>query len=300
MKKSKWIQPQGFLMLGALLLMLGALIFLTTSPTSAELATTSVVYAWDEDQNKYQNSLLEVYFDGGWVPFLHEIGEDQFNTTLFVSPTLNANTRWAGTMDYAVYYTDNSPAGAQGFRTTRRWSLVWCDRAQKKATDPLPPDGDFTGDDLNAPNPFQYYNSFLIENLTVIFQNRVDATQCGGNCQDELVTRLFVSLDKDNDGTIDASYRVGNTLAGAVRKICFYAEAQKPIVTTGDIWGGNLQARISDNGGDKTVNFHANYATPSAVTVSDFRANSARTNYVIAFATLGVLALGVLAWRAWW
>ncbi|MBI5649153.1 MAG: hypothetical protein HZC40_01695 [Chloroflexi bacterium] len=271
---------QRLAVLSGMILFVAVLLLATTSIADAQLASTSVVYSWDEDQNKYQNSLLNIYLNGDWVPILHEVSEDQFNTTVYVSPTLtlengtvrNVNTRWAGTMDLGLYHMDTAnDSNAPGFQSSRNWSLVWCDRVKNKANDPTPPDGDFTNDDLWAPNPKEYYASFKIEDLDRIYTNKIDATQCGGNCADEIVTRLFVNLDKDNNGVIDPTYRVGGAANGAVRKVCFYAEALKPVVVQGGVlWGGNMQARVTDNGGDKTINFHTHFANPTAVTLTAF------------------------------
>ena len=276
--------------LGALLLI--SMLALTAPIADAQLKQTNVVYAWEEKSpQRFQNSNVVVYWNGDWVPFLSQV-DDEFNTTVFVSATLGINTRYAGTMDYGLYHTDNNPAGVMGFQATRRWSLVWCDRTG---------DGSFDGADLSAANPTQYYTTNFIETLPTIFVDQTVACSTG-NCQDEIVTRLLVNMDKDNDGNIDAAYRVGGVIGGAVRPVCFYAEAQKPLLISGGgaIWNGPLQARITAGGGDKTVTFNANYANPTAVTLTSFGGDANESaDLVLPMAMVGLLGAiaGVGVWK---
>ena len=114
--------------------------------------------------------------------------------------------------------------------------------------------------------------------ITLLTKDKVVA--CGtGNCDEQIVTELYVNLDRDCDGFIDDNdgaitnpdpARSDLTLidtGGAGRiplrnstndpYICFYAEALKPDFTI-PIWSGPLQARITapaGSSGDKTVNF---------------------------------------------
>jgi hypothetical protein len=54
--------------------------------------------------------------------------------------------------------------------------------------------------------------------------------------------------------------------------MCFYAEARTPELAPGEsVWGGNLQARISTVGGEKTVNFSVQ-DVPTAVELDSFTA----------------------------
>ena len=119
-------------------LMVGAL--LAAPAAHAKLKATNVVYAWDRTALRYQNSNVVIYWDNGWVPFIHKIGFDNGNYT---SPTVcpTSSTDYAGIMEFGLYNEDNNPAGADGFLRTRDWKLVYCNRTG---------DGDFTNDDLSV------------------------------------------------------------------------------------------------------------------------------------------------------
>ena len=272
-----------FLVGGIGILMLLGFLAVATPVAFADLKATEVVYSWDYAVSRYQNSMVVVPWDGGWSSFVHNIG---FDTDVFISGTVGqpgyVNTPWAGYLDYAVAHMDNNPFGAPGFRTTRNWSLVFCDRDG---------DGSFpSGDlDISPPNGYMAPSQF-IEFLPTVFTNQLQT--CAQNvCEDELVTRLFINLDKNNDGVIDAAYRVGGVIGGAVRPICFYAEAQRPIETT-VTWKGNPQARIAVGGGDKTVNFSPTPGGTTAVTLSSFNASMPdNTEIPMGLAITGVLGL---------
>lgn len=197
----------------------------------AELKANSAVYAWDVAAQKYQNSNVIVYWDGTWVPFVHELGWDRdgFDTSPYGGCGL---TPFAGIMEFGLYHTDNAPAGAPGFQETANWKLVDCDRDG---------DGRFDGDDLAAQPPQDFV---LYQDLDPLIQDEI--VPCGtGNCQDEIVTTLYINLDTNCDGAIDA---------GVPTHVCFFAEARTPLeleVT----WEQTLQARVTAGGGDKTVSF---------------------------------------------
>ena len=84
--------------------------------------------------------------------------------------------------------------------------------------------------------------------------------------------------------------------------VCFYAEARVPPPPEPiPWWAGNLQARITYGGGDKTVNFSPQPAT-TAVTLGSFAARwtEAGSQPVIlgaVAAVLGGAAVGALVWR---
>jgi hypothetical protein len=71
--------------------------------------------------------------------------------------------------------------------------------------------------------------------------------------------------------------------------ICFYAETQPPS-SSDPHWDGNLQARISAGGGDKTVNHSV--AGPNAVSMVNFSAQSQDSRWLLFLA--GFLLLGGL------
>lgn len=255
-----------------ILLLLG--ISTIASVARADLKATNVAYAWERPSSQFQNSNVSIIWDGGWVPFLHEL---DFDNDLY--GTCNGTgTRWAGTMDFGLYHTDNSPNGAQGFLETRRWSLVNCDRNGN---------GRFDGPDRSTVPAEGYYESpstFILElNPTPLEQDVV--TPCStGNCLNEIVTTLNVNLDTNCDGVKDATFP---------EFVCFYAEARVPATSAPVPWSGPLQARISVvGGGDKTVSF--NPQGPNAITLLGLKAysNSANLTYI----TLAVFAILFITW----
>jgi len=293
--------------------MLVGLMLLTAPAINAQLAATNVFYSWDYGtQNPgYQNSNITIFADGGWQPFLHQIigpgnNGNEFDATTFISNvttltgTISVNTRWAGILDYSVNMTDTDGIG-QGFRTTRNWSLVFCDRLQDRTQDNLPPFGDFVKGDLTRFPPDEYMSttplpttnrSLFIEFLPVIFQNQIQVCTTG-TCSFQLVTRLLVNLDQDNNGQVDPQYLIpsGYRNAGQPAPLCFYAEAQRPRVSN---WAGNLQARIAAGGGDKTVNFRMNPA-PTAVSLSSFNVTTNNGGMPVVELAMVGLVLGAVS-----
>lgn len=230
----------------------------------AALKATSVVYAWDINTSKFENGNVVINYDGGWVPFVHELNFDNEDYTYTMADGNPCTTTLAGEMEYAFYYEDTD--GKEGFQESRNWSLVACDRDG---------DGDFDNADLSLPLsvPFTVYNDgpggeedhgyFSIASTDVV-------TPCTtGNCAFEKVTTMVLSIDEnDADGDPDCDYNPNLDIpAGG---LCFYAEARTPLTgADAPIWNPGLQARISAGGGDKTVNFKPQ---PTAVTLSSFKA----------------------------
>lgn len=304
------------LLVGTSTLLLVILLLATAPTIHAKLAVTNVVYSWDYGTTNpgYQNSNVTIMANGGWQEFIHqfigpnsaanEFDTDPVSTTVVASmdgattSTYIISTTFGGLMDYAVNMTDTNGIG-QGFQTTRRWSLVFCDRTREQKNDPPPPWGDLGNADLGLAPANQYYGGsvgalpLLIEELPTVFRNQIQPCT-NGTCSYQLVTRLIVNLDKDGNGRIDNQYLIpaGQPDAGKPAALCFYAEAKRPTVAN---WAGNLQARISAGGGDKTVNFKTTLA-PTAVTLSSF---SARTSNSIEISdstiVISIIALGFLA-----
>ncbi|HUS70907.1 MAG TPA: hypothetical protein VM075_09075 [Anaerolineae bacterium] len=189
-------------------------------------------------------------------------------------------------MELGLYNVDNAPDGAPGWRESRAWKLVACDRNG---------DGEFNNADL-AVQPMDYVLPYTGGTLTVITKDQpVGCTT--GNCKYEIVTTIFINTDSDCDGNQNTDIPAGG--------LCFYAEARTPVIEIGSplLWRGNIQARISTGGGDKTVNFDVKGArVGTAVTLASFTAKSAAhgsvpvTLWAMA-ALLGIAALGVLTWR---
>jgi hypothetical protein len=240
-----------------------ALVGLLLAPVAvqAELKANSAVYAWDVTAQQYQNSNVIVYWDGSWVPFIHELGWDKgdFDTSPYGGCGL---TPYAGIMEFGLYHTDNAPLGAPGFQETANWKIVDCDRDG---------DGSFDGDDRVAQPPQDFE---LYQNLDPLTQDEIVA--CGtGNCQDEIVTTLYINLDTDCDGAIDA---------GVPTHACFYAEARTPLeleVT----WGQTLQARVTAGGGDKTVSFDPQDPPALQVELLSFKAAPQGRNILVTWET---------------
>jgi hypothetical protein len=231
----------------------------TVTSAQAALKATAVVSAWDRRSHSYENGNVNIYRDGSWVPFIHELGFDNNLPPTPVCGTLN--TKYAGALDFGLYHIDNAPAGALGFMETRRWQLVDCD---------LNGDGRINNTDLTIPptpppdpdvNSRAYGGYF--EPLSPSPKDQLVPCD-SGNCESEIVTTLSVNLDKDCNGSIDPAYPAN---------VCFFAEAKVP--GSSDLspyWGGNLQARISAGGGEKTVNF--NMLDPTAITLVKLAASS--------------------------
>jgi hypothetical protein len=260
----------------------------------ADLKAVSVFYGWDEVPMAYANSLDQVTFDGRWVSLLHELSfdSDQWVSTNPAYPPYacpaypTRTTKWAGVMEMGLAEVDNAPDGAPGFRESRNWQLVACDRNA---------DGKFDNKDL-AVQPETYMVPYSGGTLQVITKD-LRAACSTGNCKYEIVTTIFINTDSDCDGFQNTDIPAGG--------VCFYAEGRTPVVAQNSpmLWQGNLQARISAGGGDKTVNFHVHGGPVTAVTLSSFTAKlaDARSSPLAspaAVALVGVFAAaGAAAWR---
>jgi hypothetical protein len=257
----------------------------TVSSAQAVLKATNVVYAWDRASNRYQNGNVTIYWDDGWVPFIHELNFDNETTNPTNPECGGRSTKYAGALDFGLYHIDDAPAGALGFIETRRWQLVNCD---------LNGDGRFNNNDLTVwptppPNPLinsPAYTGF--NELLDPYPLKDILTPCStGNCLNEIVTTLNVNLDKNCDGVIDSNYPTN---------VCFFAESHVPTREDGPpYWGGNLQARISAGGGAKTVNF--NPTGPTALTLVKLAANSGISelrNTVVSAGIFTVLLISLL------
>jgi hypothetical protein len=249
------------ILIGLSLLLLTGLLW-AANVAQAQLKATAVVYAWDQAANKFQNSNVVVAFDGGWVSFLHELNFDGTKYPDACGP--GTSTEWAGVMEYGLYHEDNAPAGAAGFVESNAWQLVWCDRNG---------DGVFNKADLSVypQNRKTQYNS---DSFLVVTKD-VTTTCTSGNCATEIVTTIFVNIDRDCDGVPNSDIPPGG--------LCFYAEAKTPKTGT-PFWSGPLQARISAGGGDKTVNFKP-LEVPTAVTLASFAATPVEGHVLVEWET---------------
>jgi hypothetical protein len=248
-------------------------LLLVPQPAQADLFATNVVYAWDIVAEKYQNSNVIVSFSGSWVPFIHEMRFDNDPWTydpldvpedilpfITVPATCPATVptvthEYAGLMYYGLGHLDTDQV-ARGFQETRDWELIDCDRDGS---------GAFNNGDLSFAPP-QTRSTYINcapgnPNCDLLDQDRI--IRCSNNtCWDEIVTTFFINLDADCDGTLEVT----------TDELCFYSEARTPDLVEGEtVWGGNLQARISTVGGDKTVNFSV-LGWPTAIEMDSFGA----------------------------
>ena len=274
MKKN--MQKSKVLRWGLLGLIAFALLFVFSAQSAmAEIKSTDAFYVWDRDTNKFVNSNAGLWLDPEWwVPLIHQISFDKKDY-----PAACGDTPWAGELTMGLGSVDTT--GGAGFQQSQHWTLVHCDRDN---------DGDFDGDDLSEELLVGEYLYNFIEwkpggtEVTTDTFRTVDEDEplsCGtGNCTTELVTTMYINLDNDCDGELDAEIPAGG--------LCFYAEAQPPDISQ-PYWDGNLQVRISDGGGDKTVNFQV--AGPNAVSLVNFSAQSQDFHWMLYVA--GFLMLGV-------
>jgi hypothetical protein len=267
---------------GILVLVLVGLLVVPTI-VQADLKATNVAYGWDYRSQAFENGNVAITFTGQWVSFWHEL---YFDTDAWADACgVNTSTRWAGNMYYGLYHLDID--GARGFQATRNWSLVDCDRDG---------DGDFDVRDLRvAPQTHRVLPAYAECSETSAVCNLSPANQdvvtgcTTGNCASEIVTTFFINLDTDCNGSID----VPLPTAG----LCFYAEALTPLLAPGEsMWGGNVQARISTVGGEKTVNFSVE---PTAIDLASFTAKSQGDDVLLAWETANELDnLGFHLYRA--
>jgi len=264
----------------------------------ADLKATHWVDGWDEGSSpqQYAHSLNVVVFDGDWLSFLHELEFDK-DPYVQTNPAYPASacpaysertTTWAGVMEFGLGHVDNAPDGAPGWQESRDWQLVACDRNG---------DGKFDGKDAEV-QPMDYVVPYTGGILTVITKD-LEVGCTVGNCKTEIVTTIFINTDTDCDGNQNTDIPVGG--------LCFYAQAETPVILEGDplLWEGNLQTRISAGGGDKTVNYHVDgMPVGTAITLSSFTARSVDPglmpgDYVVwaVAAVLFIAAIGVVTWR---
>ena len=271
-------------------------LLLAVGVVRADLKTQYVAYAWDVAADKYQNSNVIYPFDGTWESFFHRFDTD---TDLYLVPEeyrggevcqAPYTTPYAGTMEFGLGHTDSDAKalGAPGFQESRNWEIANCSRDG---------DSDFDGGDLAfQPRIFRLTISSTGEDSGIWLVSQDIEGDCHQNtCLTEIVTTLFVNFDLNCDGVMDEEFDVP---AG----VCFYAEARVPPPPEPiPWWAGNLQARITYGGGDKTVNFSPQPAT-TAVTLGSFAARwtEAGSQPVIlgaVAAVLGGATVGALVWR---
>jgi hypothetical protein len=114
--------------------------------------------------------------------------------------------------------------------------------------------------------------------MRLLAQDSVDTAGCGGNCQERIITKLWLNFDADCDGTMD-------TLpGGTLQNLCVGWEWRKPGTGTPN-WSGNIQAFVSIGGaGERTVNLDMN-GGPTPVRTSSFRVYAAGGATVVEWQT---------------
>jgi hypothetical protein len=295
---------------------------LTASVIYADMAMTNWVDAWDVKIDQYSHSLQDMPVDCvTWIPFWHEFAFDNDvyptrkdldaywlsdTNTLVPYPTdacpddanqpdgTGEKTPWASLFEYAIYHDNPEAYYGIGFKWSRNWEAVRCDRDG---------DGDFDADDMTYIPP--YSRTTIIDDpgdmdsgFAVLAQNVITSWKCGGNCDTELITTLFVNFDTDCDGTIDEPFASEWISSG----MCFFAEALVPCPPGDLLWGtGNIQARITRVGGEKTINFHQD-ETITPVMLASFTASWIASNTPPAImwgavALVLIAAIGALTWR---
>jgi hypothetical protein len=244
---------------------------------AAAVKITDVPKSWDDAANQYENGNLTMWLNNDLQPFWAEIG---FDNALYPVPACGTTneTMYAGDALIGLYHLDTN--GAPGFQATQDWALVDCATfATNRYPDPAAILATCVPEDLNTNNPCEVTSRDVVTACTT------------GNCTEEIVTTFKLSMDLDCDGTIDPPFAPAGGL-------CMYWAATKPPSTL-PVWSGNLQVRINDGGGDKTLNSNE-LRGPNAVTVQSFTGAPAAVNPLAV--VLGVLLFGLpglaLAWRS--
>ena len=297
-------------------------LLLTAGLIYADMKMNNPVRAWDITADHYTNSLQPMPVDCvTWIPFWYEFSwdNDEFptdgdRTARYYTGTTEtlpyptepcpgypiSTTKWASVFEYAIYH-DNPEAGlGYGFKTSRNWELVECDRNEDGEWNPL---GPVSTNDMYVTPP--YSRSVIVDDpgsmaqgFMVLAENAITGTESVGNAESELITTLFVNLDTNCDGTIDEPFATYINEQGAV---CFYAEALVPCPPDDPLWGtGNIQARVSRLGGQVTINFHQTIITPIEVSSFTARSYESPLQSVILWAAVvvgGIGALSALVWR---
>ena len=299
-------------------LLIASALLLTAVVVYADMKMVNPVMAWDfaaKPVPLFTHALqpMPIHCDT-WIPFWYEFSwdgdvyptpkdqtayypltEDQLELYPQEACEDGGTSPWASVFEYAVYHQDVGTLG-YGFKDTRNWEMVYCDRDT---------DDDFDKTDLSMTPPFSRTviiddPGSMAQGFEVLAQNVVTDTECGGNCATELITTLFVNLDTNCDQVIDATDGALIYDAYTNGGVCFYAEGQVPC--PGDpIWKGNVQARITRLGGEVTINFHQDQElTPVEISSFSARWYEDRSPLLIlgaVAAVLGGAALGALVWR---
>lgn len=264
-----------------LILLVLATLMIITGAASAEWVLTNNLNSWDNGANRWENGNVALWLNSNPQAFYHEIvssNQDEFNGTTVPDACGTGNsTVYAGTAEIGLYHTDNSN-GAAGFQSTDNYQLVSCDLDQSGGSN-----------DSETPNTVLYTcttdnNDGVIGRCEIA--NKDTVNNCNtGNCQDEITTMISINLDSDCDGNLDNGFDTD---------VCLYWTAEKPPFVA-PFWTGNFQARITDAGGDKSVNFDV--LGPTAVNLQNAAASGGGPWIVVTFLSTLFLFTALLLYR---
>jgi hypothetical protein len=309
-------------------------LLLTAGVVYADMKMNTPVRAWDAIAASYTNALQPMPVDCvTWIPFWYEFnwdndvyptkydlvaeyyvttGTEPYTSTAKIPYPTDAcpndpydpetgygdTTQWASVFEYAVYHDNPEEGVGYGFKWTRNWELVECDRDGDNEWEATGPGNDMIFLPANYRNTIINDPGSMDEGFAVLAQNVITGAESVGNAESELITTLFVNLDTNCDGTIDEPFATYINEQGAV---CFYAEALVPCPPGDLLWGtGNVQARVSRLGGEVTINFHQEPVTPvelSSFTARWYEDRSPLLMVGVVTAILGGAALSALVWR---
>jgi hypothetical protein len=233
--------------------------------------TAQPLNAWDWETDRYENGNVNLW-TGHWEPMYVQF--DTFDNELVANACgAGTSTIYAGTAQLGLGNLDTN--GATGFTQTRDWRLTVC-----PPPDPTPPGFD--------PNPAVWCPTCILQQL---ISDKVDVGACSGStCAKELLNEFFVNIDTDCNGTPNEAIPATG--------MCLYWEAWTPGPSDQGFtgwWAGNLQARVTVAGGDKTLNF--NVAGPNAVTLRGLAATSSVPAFAIGLVVLVAIGAVGLVYR---
>ena len=268
---------------GLILLVTLFALMIATSAASAQWALTNGLNSWDNAMQRWESGNVALWYNTDPQAFYHEIvssNKNEFNNTAVVDACGNAtSTTYAGTASIGLYHTDTAAdSNAPGFQSTSNYQLVSCDLDQ-------------SGSANDSETPNTVLATCTTDNTDGIMDrceiaNQDTVTSCSsGNCDNEIVTTVSINLDTNCDGTLDAGFD---------EDVCLYWTAVKPPFSA-PFWQGNFQARISDGGGEKTVNF--SIFGPTAVNLQAVQAMAVDTWQVPALLVLIAAFITILYFR---
>ena len=290
----------------------------------AELKATELAYTWDIYADAFEWGHATIAWDGSWIPFLHEVElvelprpvEEGGVSSCPADPS--KTTHYAGWVEYGFPSSDTDPDDAEGFGESREWTVFNCDLVEDGTLDDLDLDPDLglasvEGlpflDDLFQDQPEKVLaicDDPDNDHCTILSLNDPQDCKVATNrhCDEEMATRLFISLDLDCDGEIDQEliddgFAVWNPDTEEYEPVplCVYSEVVTPVYgPEDDVWSFPLPVRITDVDGAKTLML---YPDPTAVDLAAFGAEPQGENVLVWWETANELDnLGFNVYRA--